>query len=79
VEAIKYALQRQMKTVNFSIGPDISKSRWGVREVRLMRAVAVSPSPLSQLAWAGFNLASEDGPKSSLLGKLSRPAARDWG
>jgi CelD/BcsL family acetyltransferase involved in cellulose biosynthesis len=79
VEAIKYALQRQMKTVNFSIGPDISKSRWGVREVRLVRAVAVSPSPLSQLAWAGFNLASEDGPKSSLLGKLSRPAARDWG
>jgi CelD/BcsL family acetyltransferase involved in cellulose biosynthesis len=79
VEAIKYALHHQMKTVNFSTGPDISKSRWGVREVRLVRAVAVNPSPLSQLAWAGFNLASEDGPRPSLLGKLSRPAARDWG
>jgi CelD/BcsL family acetyltransferase involved in cellulose biosynthesis len=79
VEAIKYALLHQMKTVNFSTGHDISKSRWGVREVSLDRAVSVNPSRLSQLAWAGFNLASEDGPKPSLLGRLSRPAAHDWG
>ena len=79
VEAIKYALLHQMKTVNFSTGHDISKSRWGVREVSLARAVVVNPSRLSQLAWAGFNLASEDGPKPSLLGRLSRQAAHNWG
>jgi CelD/BcsL family acetyltransferase involved in cellulose biosynthesis len=79
VESVKYALNHQMKTINFSIGHDLSKSRWGVREIQLACAVAVRPSRLSKLAWTGFHLASQDGAKPTLLSKLLRPAARHWG
>jgi CelD/BcsL family acetyltransferase involved in cellulose biosynthesis len=79
VESVKYAINHQMKTVNFSIGPDVSKSRWGVREIQLPCAAAVRRSHLSHLAWTAFSLANHDGAKPTLLSKLLRPAVRDWG
>ena len=79
VEAVKYAQNHQIKTINFSIGHDVSKSRWGVRETQLTCAVAVRQSHFSRLAWSGFSLATQDGVKPTLLSRLLRPAARDWG
>lgn len=79
VEAVKYAINHQMKTINFSIGPDVSKSRWGVREIQLPCAAAVRHSRLSQLAWTAFSLANHDGAKPTVLSRLLRPAVRDWG
>ena len=79
VEAVKYALNQRMKTINFSIGHDVSKSRWGVRETQLACAVAVRQSHFSRLAWSGFSLATHDGAKPTILSKLFRPATRDWG
>jgi CelD/BcsL family acetyltransferase involved in cellulose biosynthesis len=79
VETIKYAIGERLATVNFSTGNDVSKTRWGVREVQYARAVQVRRSRLSQFAWAAFKRAREEGARPSLLGKLSRAAARDWG
>lgn len=78
VETIKYAIGERLATVNFSTGKDVSKTRWGVREIQCARAVQVRRSRLSRFAWAAFKRAREEGARSSWLGKLSRPAARDW-
>src|ERR1700722_10373647 len=78
VETIKYAIAERLATVNFSTGKDVSKTRWGVREIQCERAVQVRRSSLSRFAWAAFKRAREEGARSSWLGKLSRPAARDW-
>jgi hypothetical protein len=79
VETVKYAINHRMKTINFSIGTDVSKSRWGVKEIQLPCAAAVRRSHLSHLAWTAFSLANHDGAKPTLLSRLLRPAVRDWG
>jgi CelD/BcsL family acetyltransferase involved in cellulose biosynthesis len=78
IETIKYAVGERLATVNFSTGKDVSKTRWGVREIQYARAVQVRRSRLSQFAWAGFKRARKEGARPSLLGRLTRPAARDW-
>ncbi len=79
VEAVKYAIKCQLKTINFSIGDDVSKSRWGVREIQLPCAVAVRRSHFSQLAWTAFYLANHEGAKPPLVSRLLGSAVRDWG
>jgi Acetyltransferase (GNAT) domain len=79
VEALKYAQQQQIKTVNFSTGSDTSKSRWGVREVQVARAVAIRRSALSQWAWSGYSYATGYATKPSVLSRLLlRLAGRNW-
>ncbi|MFT3907341.1 MAG: GNAT family N-acetyltransferase [Steroidobacteraceae bacterium] len=43
-EAIKWAIEQGLKTVNLSPGNDVSKTRWSPDEVRYRRAVLPTPS-----------------------------------
>lgn len=49
-EAIKYAIERKLKTVNLSAGTDVSKTRWGARPVPFPEAMQLRPRMRSQLA-----------------------------
>jgi CelD/BcsL family acetyltransferase involved in cellulose biosynthesis len=49
-EAIKYAIERKLKTVNLSAGTDVSKTRWGARPVPFAEAMQLRPRLRSQLA-----------------------------
>lgn len=49
-EAIKYAIERQLKTVNLSAGTDVSKTRWGAHEVPFAEALQLRSRARSQLA-----------------------------
>ena len=49
-EAIKYAIDRKLKTVNLSAGTDVSKTRWGARPVPFAEAMQLRPRLRSQLA-----------------------------
>ena len=78
VEAIKHAIGLGLASVNFSTGNDVSKTRWGVREVKYARAVEIRASHLSRFAWGAFQRATQDSSRHSWLGRLSRRVARDW-
>ena len=56
-EAIKYAIAEGYRTVNLSTGSDISKTRWGPREVRYTEQVQLSPAPRARLVHAAYGLA----------------------
>lgn len=78
VEAIRYAIVQGVKTINLSPGKDVSKTRWGPREVPITQAVEVNPSRISQLAWRGFQRAEAGGRISTWTRKLLRTCARGW-
>lgn len=78
VEIIKYAIQQRMNTINLSPTKDISKTRWGPREIPLKRAVQVAPSPLSRLAWAGFQRAKYGRPLPPWIVNFLRLRSRVW-
>jgi CelD/BcsL family acetyltransferase involved in cellulose biosynthesis len=78
VEAIKYAIGQGLKTIDLSPGRDVSKTRWGPREFALNQAVQISPSPLSHLAWAGFNRVNSPHPPPTWINRVLRMARRHW-
>ncbi|MGO9931287.1 MAG: GNAT family N-acetyltransferase [Steroidobacteraceae bacterium] len=78
VEAIKYAIAEGYSTINFSPGRDISKTRWGPREVEVVQATQLSASWWSHLAWTMYRRARSDGFPLETLEKLSRQAKREW-
>jgi CelD/BcsL family acetyltransferase involved in cellulose biosynthesis len=78
VEAVKYAIRQRLKTVNLSPAKDISKTRWGPREIALTQAVQISPSPLSRLAFAGFQRVKSGGPLPPWISKLLPATRRSW-
>jgi hypothetical protein len=78
VEAIKYAIGQGLKTINLSPSRDVSKTRWGPREIALSQAVQISPSLLSRLAWAGFNRVNSPNPPPPWLNRVLRMARRRW-
>lgn len=51
-EAIKWAIERQLKVVNLSAGSDVSKTRWGPEQLISCSGVLLSPSRRSRLKWA---------------------------
>ena len=51
-EAIKHAIGEGLRTVNFSTGTDVSKTRWGPRKVIYGNAFQVARSPKSRIAHA---------------------------
>ncbi len=58
VEAIKWAIDRGLASVNLSAGRDVSKTRWGAREVRYAEAIAARPRLSSRAALGAFQRAS---------------------
>jgi CelD/BcsL family acetyltransferase involved in cellulose biosynthesis len=56
-EAIKYAIELGLATVNLSPGTDVSKTRWGARVVPVEGAVQLRASWRSQLAYAAYRRA----------------------
>jgi CelD/BcsL family acetyltransferase involved in cellulose biosynthesis len=78
VEAVKYAIGQRLKTINLSPNRDVSKTRWGPREVALTQAVQLAPSPLSRLAWAGFQRVKSATPPPSWINAVLRISRRRW-
>jgi len=77
-EALKSAIDEGLKAVNFSPGKDVSKTRWGPREVAFPQAVQVQSSAKSKLAWEAFQRMNRARGESWLATGLSRFAARKW-
>jgi CelD/BcsL family acetyltransferase involved in cellulose biosynthesis len=78
VEAVKYAIGQRLKTINLSPNRDVSKTRWGPREVALTQAVQLAPSPLSRLAWAGFQHVNSASPPPPWINTVLRITRRRW-
>jgi CelD/BcsL family acetyltransferase involved in cellulose biosynthesis len=78
VEAIKYAIGQHLRTINLSPNRDVSKTRWGPREIVLKQAVQLAPAALSRLAWAGFKRVKSAGPPPSWVNKVLRMTWRRW-
>lgn len=78
VETIKYAIGHRINTINLSPTKDISKTRWGPREIAWKQAVQIAPSPLSRLAWASYQRAKSGRPMPPWISKFLRLRARAW-
>lgn len=78
VEAVKYAIGQGLTTINLSPNRDVSKTRWGPREIALTQAVQISPSPLSRLAFAGFQRVKSGRPLPLWISKLLAVTRRGW-
>jgi CelD/BcsL family acetyltransferase involved in cellulose biosynthesis len=77
-EAIKYAIVQGLATVNLSPTNDISKTRWGPREVTYRSAYQQGPRLHSGLAHRAYLKArSAEGIQSWILKRLI-PARRTW-
>jgi CelD/BcsL family acetyltransferase involved in cellulose biosynthesis len=77
-EAIKYAIALGLKTVNLSPGNDVSKSRWGPREVASQSAYEQGGRLSSRLLSGAFIKArSGEGLQGWLLQRLI-PGRRQW-
>ena len=77
-EAIKDAIGHGMSSVNLSTGRDVSKTRWGPREVVYPQAFQVARSPLSRAAYNLYRRARNPGTATSWLDLISRRARRRW-
>ena len=77
-EAIKYAIARGLKTVNLSPGNDVSKTRWGPREIPHQIAYEHSGRLRSRLVRQVYVKArSRAGLQGWLLNRLI-PGRRNW-
>jgi CelD/BcsL family acetyltransferase involved in cellulose biosynthesis len=77
-EAIKYAIAHGLKTVNLSPNLDVSKSRWGPRQVDYKSVYEEGRRLRSRLARRAYISAkSDDGTPSRLL-QILIPARRTW-
>jgi CelD/BcsL family acetyltransferase involved in cellulose biosynthesis len=77
-EAIKYAIAKGLKTVNLSPTRDISKERWGPRQVDYRAAYELNRRLRSRLARSAYMKArSGEGLQSWVLQHLIQ-ARRQW-
>ncbi|MDP9348252.1 MAG: GNAT family N-acetyltransferase [Gemmatimonadota bacterium] len=53
-EAIKYAISEGFSAVNLSTGNDVSKTRWGPRELAYLEAVVLSGSPRARIVYPAY-------------------------
>ena len=56
-EALKWAMANGLTEANLSTGNDVSKTRWGPREVVYREGIQVAPGLRPKLAWDGWQLA----------------------
>jgi CelD/BcsL family acetyltransferase involved in cellulose biosynthesis len=76
-EALKYAISRGIKTVNLSPGREVSKMRWGPRQVDYESAYEANTRLRSRLASSAYLTArSETGIQSRVLRLIT--ARRSW-
>jgi CelD/BcsL family acetyltransferase involved in cellulose biosynthesis len=76
-EALKYAITRGIKTVNLSPGREVSKMRWGPRQVDYSSAYETNTRLRSRLASSAYLTArSETGIQSRVLRLIT--ARRSW-
>ncbi|MDP9010580.1 MAG: GNAT family N-acetyltransferase [Pseudomonadota bacterium] len=78
VEAIKYAIGQHLTTINLSPNKDVSKTRWGPREIPLNQGVQIAPSLLSHLAWAGFKRIKSPRPPPPWINNVLNITRRHW-
>jgi len=77
-EAIQYAIRHGLKTVNLSSGNDVSKTRWGPREVSYRCAYEYGRSLSSRLVSRAYLKArTKTGVQGWLLNRLM-PGRRPW-
>jgi CelD/BcsL family acetyltransferase involved in cellulose biosynthesis len=55
-ETLKWAMREGLTTANLSTGSDVSKTRWGPREVRYRDGVQVTSTIRGQVAWNSWRL-----------------------
>lgn len=77
-EAIKYSISRGLKTVSLSPTQDISKTRWGPRQVDYATAYEQGPRLRSRLARGAYMKASASEAVQSWLLRQVIPARRKW-
>jgi CelD/BcsL family acetyltransferase involved in cellulose biosynthesis len=77
-EAIKYAIAHGLKTVNLSPNQDVSKSRWGPRQIDYKSALEQGTGLRSRLATRAYLKARSDAGAQSWLLKRLMPALRSW-
>jgi CelD/BcsL family acetyltransferase involved in cellulose biosynthesis len=75
-EAIKWAIERGLRSVNLSTGQDVSKTRWNPQEVTFRSAIQVTSGWRSEAAFGAYHRLSQVGVQDSLLGKISRMIRR---
>jgi CelD/BcsL family acetyltransferase involved in cellulose biosynthesis len=79
-EAIKYAIERGVKTVNLSAGTDVSKTRWGAREVPFAETLQLRARARSKLASKAYQTAKTANTNHPLVKVLLRALPkRQWG
>ncbi len=77
-EAIKYAIGQGLRTLSLSPGTDVSKTRWGPREVPYLAAFEWRDRLRSRAArWVYLTARSGTGVPARLL-RLLIPAQRNW-
>jgi CelD/BcsL family acetyltransferase involved in cellulose biosynthesis len=77
-EAIKYAIAHGLKSVNLSPTEDVSKSRWGPRQVDYKSAFEQGAGLRSRLATRAYLKATSDAGSQSWFLKRLMPARRSW-
>jgi CelD/BcsL family acetyltransferase involved in cellulose biosynthesis len=81
--AIRWAIGERLRTVNLSTGRDVSKTRWGPREVVYREAIRLQPGARARLAHRGYEhmvklkASARLGGALRLLGRRGRDDA-DW-
>jgi CelD/BcsL family acetyltransferase involved in cellulose biosynthesis len=79
-EAVKYAIERKLKTVNLSAGTDVSKTRWGARAVPFTELLQLRSRARSQLASKAYRTARTANTNHPLVRALLRALPRrEWG
>lgn len=71
-EALKWAMVNGVKSVNLSIGNDVSKTRWGPQEILYRTGLVITPSLRSKAALALFDKANELARHPTLRRHLNR-------
>ncbi len=77
-EAMKYAIDQGLTSVNLSTGTDVSKTRWGARLVAFDEAIQVRPRVRSRVAYAAYHSLFTAGPDDWLSPIKRRLPKRSW-
>jgi CelD/BcsL family acetyltransferase involved in cellulose biosynthesis len=79
-EAIKHAIERNLKLVNLSAGTDVSKTRWGARPVTFAETLQLRSRARSRLASKLYETArTADTSHPVVRAILKRLPRREWG
>jgi CelD/BcsL family acetyltransferase involved in cellulose biosynthesis len=77
-EIIKFAIGQGIRTVNMSPGTDISKTRWGPREIAITRMIQVDKRLRSRAARFLYEQSRRSAAKGGWAAKLFGRARREW-